>query len=228
MSGSQVDNWTDHLDQKIAERHMLKHPFYRGWTEGTLSTEALRQYVGQYYRHEAAFPVYLAGIYVRCADDQQARRAVLDNLIDEDKGEENHSELWLRFGEALGLERAKILCAAPLPETLQALESYHGLCVDGSAIQGVAAVYAYESMIPEVSAVKVAGLKKHYGISGPRDLAFFTLHEELDVQHRQWNRDLLLRFVKTDADVAEAIAAGEEAAEALWTLLDGVQREYVN
>jgi len=30
------------IDGKVAERAMLKHPFYQAWTEGRLSLETLR------------------------------------------------------------------------------------------------------------------------------------------------------------------------------------------
>ena len=44
------------LDLMIAERSLLKHPFYQAWTAGTLSIERLQNYAVQYYPHVAAFP----------------------------------------------------------------------------------------------------------------------------------------------------------------------------
>ena len=35
------------IDSKVAERAMLKHPFYQAWTEGRLPLETLRDYARQ-------------------------------------------------------------------------------------------------------------------------------------------------------------------------------------
>ncbi len=37
------------IETSIAERHFLKPPFYRAWTEGTLPRGALIDYAKQYY-----------------------------------------------------------------------------------------------------------------------------------------------------------------------------------
>ena len=45
----------DRIDEKIASRSLLTHPFYQAWTQGSLTREALRSYTQQYYQHVAAF-----------------------------------------------------------------------------------------------------------------------------------------------------------------------------
>ncbi len=59
----------DKIDNDIAEKHLLKHPFYLAWTRGELSKEALTDYAKQYYHHVAAFPTYLSAVHSKC-DDQ--------------------------------------------------------------------------------------------------------------------------------------------------------------
>ena len=44
------------LDSLIEHHHLLKHPFYRAWTEGSLPKESLQLYAEQYYQHVRAFP----------------------------------------------------------------------------------------------------------------------------------------------------------------------------
>src|ERR1700730_6757214 len=100
------------LDSMIAARSLLKHPFYQAWTAGTLAIERLKNYAVEYYPHVAAFPRYLSAIHSRC-DDIATRRAILENLIEEERGPENHPELWLRFAEALGISRERVLEARP-------------------------------------------------------------------------------------------------------------------
>ena len=93
----------DKIDIDIAEKHLLKHPFYLAWTRGELSKEALTDYARQYYHHVAAFPTYLSAVHAKC-DDQATRKQILSNLIDEEGGSPNHPELWVKFAEGLGVE----------------------------------------------------------------------------------------------------------------------------
>ena len=97
----------DSIDQQVAEKHLLKHPFYLAWTRGELSKEALAEYARQYYHHVAAFPTYLSAVHAHC-DDQAARKQLLANLIDEEAGSPNHPELWLKFTEGLGVSKVDV------------------------------------------------------------------------------------------------------------------------
>ena len=44
------------IDAAIAEKSLLKHPFYQDWQMGKLNRQALQLYAAQYYRHVEAFP----------------------------------------------------------------------------------------------------------------------------------------------------------------------------
>ena len=132
------------LNSLAAELSLLKHPFYQEWTAGTLSVERLRNYAVQYYRHVAAFPRYLSGLHSRC-EDLETRQVLLENLIDEERGSENHPELWLKFAEALGLSREEVLAAEPLPATDALVETFTHLSRDLPLQAGLGALYVYES-----------------------------------------------------------------------------------
>ena len=92
------------LDETIAAKRLLDHPFYTAWVAGELTDDDLRCYAKAYYPHVCAFPRYVSGIHTQC-DDLSARKALLDNLVDEESGDEHHPELWLRFAEGLGESR---------------------------------------------------------------------------------------------------------------------------
>src|SRR5712691_5591425 len=91
------------LDNLIAEKHLLKHPFYQLWSAGKLTLENLREYAISYYPHVAAFPTYVSGVHSGC-EDAALRQELLENLIEEERGAENHPALWRRFAAALGAE----------------------------------------------------------------------------------------------------------------------------
>ena len=107
----------------LDEKSMLKHTFYREWTEGTLGLERLREYARQYYHFEVAFPRLLSAIHTR-AESPTIRQQILDNLWDEEHGERNHPVLWLEFGESLGVDRNEILRSTPNAETKALVDHY--------------------------------------------------------------------------------------------------------
>ena len=213
--------WTSEIDALVERKHLLKHPFYTAWTEGRLSIEALRGYAGQYYRHVLAFPTYLSAVHSE-TPDLETRQYLLENLIDEERGSENHPELWLRFAEGIGCRREDIRAAAPLPETAASDRTFREIAATGPAA-GLAALYAYESMVPAVAASKIDGLRRHYGIDAPETFRFFDVHLEVDERHADVARDLLERTVPAD-ERAAAKRAASSALDALWGLLDGVTR----
>lgn len=105
----------DAVHDLISRRRLLDHPFYTAWSRGELTREALRTYAEQYYHWVHAFPTWLSAAHAN-ATDLETRRELLENLIDEERGPENHPELWLRFCDALGLDREAVANAELLPE----------------------------------------------------------------------------------------------------------------
>jgi pyrroloquinoline-quinone synthase len=214
--------WTSQIDEVVAERHLLKHPFYTAWTEGTLTLDSLRAYAAQYYKHVAAFPRYLSAVHAQ-TPDITTRQYLLENLMDEERGEENHPELWLRFSDGLGTAREAIRDADQLPETRACDATYREVTSARGPVSGLAALYAYESMVPAVARSKIDGLARHYGIDDPKVIRFFTVHLEVDEWHAEVARDLLEAATE---DHERAVAAAEDALIALHGLLDGVVRAY--
>ncbi|MFN2507789.1 MAG: CADD family putative folate metabolism protein [Chthoniobacterales bacterium] len=214
----------DSIDQQIAAKHLLTHPFYLAWTRGELSKEALTDYAQQYYHHVAAFPTYLSALHAQC-DDQATRRQILSNLIDEEAGDPNHPELWLRFTEALGSSRDEVRSTEKQNETAGLINSFRDICGNGSSAEGLAALYAYESQIPSVSESKIEGLKKHYGLTDPTAYEYFSVHVEADREHSAAEREMLSNYVDDDNAVS-ITAAVERILNALWAMLSGVCRRH--
>src|SRR5205823_2266465 len=163
-----MNKYLDNIDDDIAAKHLLTHPFYLAWTRGELSKEALRDYAQQYYHHVAAFPTYLSAVHAKC-DDQPTRKQILSNLIDEEAGEPNHPELWLQFADSLGANADEVAATKKQPETTALIETFRSVCGTGSSSEGPAALYTYDSQFPSVSDSKIYGLKKHYDLTNPKD-----------------------------------------------------------
>ncbi len=214
----------DELQRVIDERSLLNHPFYQAWTAGKLPLDSLRSYAAQYYRFVAAFPAFVSGVHSGC-DDLGTRQELLENLVEEERGPENHPELWLRFCDALDVPRERARTAPALPETDALVDTYRRLTRQGTTAEGLAALYAYESQVPAVAAAKIDGLRRFYGIHRDGAISFFQLHLTLDEWHSQTCAQLLERHARDVSTHSAAIEAGRRAADALWGFLDGVKRE---
>jgi pyrroloquinoline-quinone synthase len=210
------------IDRRIARRHLLKHPFYQAWSHGAVEMDTLRAYAGQYYQFERSFPKYVAAAYARL-DDPAGRRALLGNLIDEEGRDPTHPELWLRFAEGLGMARADVERAKRLPATRRLLATYERHAVRGTAGSALGALYAYESIFPEVAAEKARGLAKFYGVRDDRPLEFFRVHTAADVEHSAAERALLAAELAGGSATAVEHAV-EETVDAWWRFLDAFGR----
>lgn len=209
----------ERIDAMIDERHLLRHSVYRAWVDGTLPTESLQDYARQYYGFEASFPRFLSAIHSR-SDRPDVRAALLENLWDEEHGEANHRELWLRFAEGIGVARDDVVGTEPNPATRTLLETYWSAATEAPVAAGVAAVYAYEAQVPAVAQAKIDGLRQRYGVEDARTLGFFELHSTLDVEHSEAERGILADARPEDRDAA--LRTTEEALDAWWGFLDAV------
>lgn len=212
----------DEINGVIAERNLLDHPFYQAWQRGELTLGDLRAYAQQYYPHVLAFPQYVSGAHTICPE-QSERQELLENLIEEERGDENHPELWLRFAEGVGASRADLEASAPLPETERLIATFRDATTRRSFAEACAALYVYESQVPEVAKTKIAGLKSFYGIDDERTLQFFEVHIGADEIHSEVGAAMVRRHTG-DAERATVLATARECASALWGFLDGVQR----
>jgi pyrroloquinoline-quinone synthase len=214
----------DNIDNDIAEKHLLKHPFYLAWARGELSKEALTDYSQQYYHHVAAFPTYLSAVHANC-DDQRTRKELLNNLIDEEAGSPNHPELWKKFAGGLGVEEAELAQTGKQPETENLINTFRSVCKQRSTAEGLAALYAYESQIPSICESKIDGLKKHYGFTKPDHYQYFTVHIEADRAHSAAEREMLGRYLGVHNFDSVKVSVNR-VLDALWDMLSGVCRRH--
>ena len=213
------------VDKKIQDMHLLNHSFYQSWNEGSLSNDTIREYAAQYFQHVSAFPRYLSAIHSNC-EDIKIRQILLDNLVDEEKGSENHPELWMRFAEGMGNDRDKVKNVALMKETKELVDTFNKLSRSEQYHIGLAALYCYESMQPEISKTKKDGLQKLYGINDENTLKFFTVHMHADEWHREVIRNLLVELCNTDEKKKQILEAVDSALAALNNFLTGMERNY--
>lgn len=213
------------LEAIVAQKHLLTHPFYLAWTEGKLNREHLKHYAEQYFHHVLAFPTYISAIHYN-TPYLAVRQELLENLIGEERGEKNHPALWRNFALALGATEAGLETNPLLATTENLIATFRHLCLRSPFYAGLAALYAYESQIPQVAKVKIDGLQQFYGMDNPADYEFFTVHQEADVYHTESTVQLIAAYAVTAEQQAEVVQTAQVAVDALWQFLDGIYETY--
>lgn len=209
------------LDDAVREYALFDHPFYKAWSSGSLRPSDLQEYARQYYHFEKTFPTFVSAVHSN-TEDAETRHQLLLNLIEEEHGENNHPELWMRFAEAVGADRESVKNVTLFPEMRQLLDTMRDLTRNGSTIEGLAALYGYESQIPEISRSKIDGLIKHYGVTSDDGLSFFRVHEEADEIHSRAEREHLADLIASPEDEERAVVAAGAAAKAIYDMLTGI------
>jgi pyrroloquinoline-quinone synthase len=213
------------IDSEIQKHHLLNHSFYKAWNEGALEQETIKEYAAEYFQHVSCFPRYLSAIHSNC-DDIKVRQLLLENLVDEDKGNENHPELWMRFAEGMGNTREEVKNKIAMKETRDLVETFMGLSKSEKYHIGLAALYCYESMQPEISETKKDGLQKFYNITDENTLKFFTVHMHADKWHRAVVRKMIIELSNTKEKRTEILEAVKSSLGVLNNFLTGMEKTY--
>lgn len=208
------------LNDILAERHLLKHMWYQAWSKGELTMDQLQDYSAQYYNQVQSFPRFISRVHTACPEIE-ARKVLLENLVDEEIHGTDHPALWMQFANGMGASRERVLNDMPLPETEFMVNKFYELA-ERDWRDGLCALYAYEYQVPEVSKSKIDGLKDFYGITDEKTLEFFAAHQIYDVGHSEQVAKLIERYVEPE----RAEKATREAADALWGFLDGMCRAH--
>ncbi len=210
------------LDAEIGRQSLLKHSFYKMWSEGKLSRENLAGYSKEYFQLVRAVPELVGNIngFVR---DAPTKRLVSEILLEETQ----HVEMWAKFARALGIPRNVLMAYRGTPTTERAISRLRSLTGE-SFCRGASAMYSIESEQPRISRTKLDGLKAFYGMSAySDDTLYFREHEVADVRHAAVWRTLLEREA-TGKDEASSLEASALSLGAQNAILDSVMDTYVS
>ena len=214
--------FSNKLNKKLDQYHLLNHPFYKSWNEGKLNREIIKDYAEQYYQHVKAFPRYISATHSIC-EDIEKRKILLENLQDEENPNADHTKLWKNFALAMGADPDKIENVKREWFTNDMIENFFYQARKSYA-EGLASLYTYERQIPEIAETKIRGLKKFYGVTSKEGLEFFEAHKAADVIHRKECEKLLDALTEEEKDKAEK--ASVLTARYLWNFLSGMSTKH--
>jgi pyrroloquinoline-quinone synthase len=212
-----MDDVVQRIHSEIEKHSLLKHSFYKMWSEGKLTIDHLQGYSKEYFQLVKIVPKFVESV--------AEARGNPDTLTNNAREEAEHIELWVRFATALGVSRSDLISYGGSEKTKEAVAKLMGLA-DLEFEEAVAAMYAYEMELPKISRSKIDGLKKLYGMDSEDATKYFEIHEEADVRHAQAWREILQRIPLERHEAA--INAAIKSLQAQNMLLDSVYEKYVN
>jgi len=207
------------IDQEVDKRSLLRHPFYKMWSNGELSIDHLQGYSLEYFQLVKMVPELVNNVLVKMGESKL--RSIVE---DSKKEEESHVKPWIRFASSLGVKRKDLLNHVCDENTKEAVSSLVDL-TRNSLDEAICAMYAYEMDLPNISRSKIEGLNKFYNLSSSDSRNYFEIHQEADIRHAAIWRNMIRKI--PDHKYESCINSAIKSLDAQNLLLDAVYEKYV-
>ena len=215
---------------KAEVRHQnarLEHPFVRLLFEGKLSLDQVRGWAKQDYALKRCPTWWNAGRLLN-SPDLATQRQEVHSLIEE-LGEEGggHTEMYLRFGRALGVSEEEMERAPLLPSTVLAVDELMTINRDRPVVEALSSgSVAGEAINVEFCTRFVEACDSTYHIDR-EGLEWFTEHIVADAGHSSLGERLVLEHATTKEVQNRVWDAVVRSKAAYWVFFEGLHQAYV-
>jgi pyrroloquinoline-quinone synthase len=209
-----------------AGRAFGRHPLWRRVAEGDIRRAALGPFVVQFFLQVREFPRAVSTLHSSCPDARE-RVELAESLYEEETGRisgcnVSHPELFIRFGESVGVARDAMLAGVPLPATAALIDWFERSTRKHPFIEGAAATnLAAEGQVPDTFGPFARALERHYGCTSAQ-VAFWDVHEQADREHSAIGDHVVVRLATTPALQADVRRAIARSLELWWRFFDGI------
>lgn len=182
------------LESAIQGKSANKAPFSVAWASGKLSRAHLARWAENHYHYVGPFADYLAYIYARTPDRlTEAKDFLLANMYEEEIGGDRHTDLLIRFAEACGTTRERVIDPDHMSPTTRGLQSWcYAVAMREDPIVAVAGlVVGLESQVPSIYRRQTPTLRETYGFTD-EEVEFFDLHIVSDEIHGERGYQIVL------------------------------------
>lgn len=221
--------FTRELQRTIdAKRTFGRHPLWLAIGAGKLSRPSLQTWAQQFFLQVREFPRAVSALHASCPFVHE-RVKLAESLYEEETGRISgcnvaHPELFIRFGEGLGLARAAMVDAQPFPSTAALIEWFQSATKDHSFLEGAAAInLAAEGQVPGAFAPFARALERHYGLTREQ-VAFWDIHEEADRDHSDIGDHIVMRHATTSEWQDKIRRSLTRSLEMWWQFFDDIER----
>ena len=196
-----IDETLQQVDEAIQRHSYEDEPMWQDLMTGNVNEEQIKEFTRQFGVFALHNHNFHGPLYVSCPDPKW--RAMLAEVVYEEgtghlySNGLPHNELWMRWGEAIGLTRDEMWNAELSPITT-AFKGYLTEICNRSFLEGVSALMmAGEAQAPGNFAKVAKALKKRFDLSDD-DVKFWTVHDVADEDHSGAGRELMEMFARTD------------------------------
>ncbi len=226
---SQSRAFVDELRETIeARRSFGRHPLWLRIRDGELPRPDLPVFAVQFFLQVVEFPRAVSALHASCPLPEQ-RAELAESLYEEETGRisgcgVSHPELFLRFGEGVGVSREAMWSGRPLPETAALIDWFELSTRQRSFLEGAAAMnLAAEGQVPGAFGPFARALEHHYALT-PQQVAFWDVHEQADREHSDVGDHIVVRSAESPADRQRVRAAVDRSLDLWWQFFDGIGR----
>lgn len=187
------------LEQAIKGRSANQAPFSVAWASGKLSRTHLARWAENHYHYVGPFADYLGYLYARTPDHMtEAKDFLLANMYEEEIGGDRHTDLLIRFAEACGTTRERVVDPDNMSPTTRGLQGWcYSVAMREDPVVAVAAlVVGLESQVPSIYRKQTPTLREQYKFTD-EEVEFFDLHIVSDEIHGERGYQIVLEHANT-------------------------------
>jgi len=226
------DQFRDALENAIKGKSANKAPFSIAWASGKLSRGHLARWAENHYHYVGPFADYLAYVYARTLDNgkfTEAKDFLLANMYEEEIGGDRHTDLLIRFAEACGTTRDRVVNPDNMSPTTRGLQSWcYAVAMREDPVVAVAGlVVGLESQVPSIYRRQTPTLREKYGFTD-EELEFFDLHIVSDEIHGERGYQIVLQHADTPELQQRCLRICEIGAEMRLLYTTALYHDYVS
>ena len=219
----------DALEAAIKGREAKNASFSLAWSQGELSREHFARWAENHYHYVGPFADYLGYIYSNTPDHAtDAKDFLLQNMYEEELSDVRHTDLLIRFAEACGTTRERVM---DIDNACAVTRGLQGWCYatamrEHFAVATAALVVGLESQVPSIYRRQYPVLLEKYGFT-EEETEFFDLHITSDEIHGERGYQIVLEHATTPELQERSLQLVRHGAEARFAYTKALYDTYV-
>jgi len=223
------DQFRTALEDAIKGKAATRSPYSIAWASGKLTRAHLARWAENHYHYVGPFADYLAYIYARFPDRHtDAKDFLLANMYEEEIGGDRHTDLLIRFAEACGTTRERVVNPDNMSPTTRGLQSWcYAVAMREDPIVAVAGlVVGLESQVPSIYRKQTPTLREKYKFTD-EEVEFFDLHIVSDEIHGERGYQIVLDLADTPEMQQRCLKVCEIGAQMRLLYTTALYNDYV-
>jgi pyrroloquinoline-quinone synthase len=223
-------DFRDALEAAIKGREAKNASFSLAWAQGQLSREHFARWAENHYHYVGPFADYLGYIYSNTPDHAtDAKDFLLQNMYEEELSDIRHTDLLIRFAEACGTTRERVM---DIDNACAVTRGLQGWCYatamrEHFAVATAALVVGLESQVPSIYRRQYPVLLEKYGFT-EEETEFFDLHITSDEIHGERGYQIVLEHADTPELQQRSLQLVRHGAEARFAYTKALYDTYVS